>query len=117
MAKKKALKKALRKMLKKQAAAGYGAPSGPAAGPAAAPGLLQGLGLPAGLGLSRKQQFLVGALIGAAATWVMSDEQLRAKLLKSVMGLYGNVAGGIEELKEQLADLKAEAEAERMGGQ
>lgn len=112
MAKKKQLKKALRKMLKQQGAknAAAATPAGPAAN-----GLLASLGLPPGLGLSRKQQFLLGALLGAAATWVMSDEQLRAKLLKSVMNLYGNVAGGLEELKEQMADLKAEAEAARTG--
>ncbi len=118
MAKKKQLKKALRKMLekesRKQAAGGYG--YGEAGGdetvsPVNA-GFLSGLGLPAGFGSRRTEQFIIGALLGAAATYVLSDEALRAKLLKGAMKLYGNVAGGIEEFKEQLADLKAEAQAE-----
>ncbi|MCQ8131055.1 YtxH domain-containing protein [Methylomonas rivi] len=60
-------------------------------------------------------QFLLGLLIGAGAAWVMSDDEIRGKLIKSVMKVYAGVAGGFEELKEQMADIKAEVAAERHG--
>jgi hypothetical protein len=76
-------------------------------------GLLQGM--PAFLRTRNSEQFLLGALIGAAAAWVLSDEELRAKIVKSAMKLYAGVAGGFEEMKEQMADLRAEVEAEQHG--
>lgn len=62
----------------------------------------------------QSEQFLLGALVGAAAAYVLSDEELRGKLVKSGIRLYSNVVGSFEEMKEQVADLKAEVEAERM---
>lgn len=59
------------------------------------------------------EQFLLGALIGAAAAYVLGDEKLRGKLMKSGMNLYASLIGGFEELKEQAADIHAEMEAER----
>ncbi|PWC44242.1 YtxH domain-containing protein [Azospirillum sp. TSO22-1] len=73
-------------------------------------------------GLSRllpgrpSEQFLVGALIGAAAAYVLSDEELRGKLIKSGLSLYGTLAGGLAEMKEQVADLQAELQAEQAAG-
>lgn len=67
--------------------------------------------LPAG----RNEQFLLGAAIGAAAAYVLSDEELRGKLIKSGMKLYSSLMGGYAEMKEQMADLQAEVEAERQG--
>lgn len=97
-------------------AAGYGSAAGygPAyeAGPFDA-GLLQGL--PAFLRSRQTEQFLLGALVGAAAAWVLSDEEMRGKLVKAGMQLYAGVVGGFEEMKEQMADIKAEVEAERHG--
>ena len=60
-------------------------------------------------------QFLIGLALGAGAAWVLSDEELRGKMLKAGMKLYANVAGGFEELKEQMADIRAEVAAERHG--
>lgn len=82
--------------------------AGNSAGPMAAnAGVLAGLGrMPA------KQQFLVGAALGAAAAYVLADEQLRGKLLKAGMKLYASVMGGIEEMKEQAADIRAEMQAD-----
>lgn len=76
-------------------------------------GLLQGM--PAFLRTRTTEQFLLGALIGAAAAWVLSDEELRGKIVKSAIKLYTGVAGGFEEMKEQMADIRAEVEAERSG--
>lgn len=81
--------------------------------PAADSGFLQGM--PAFLRTGNTEQFLLGALIGAAAAWVLSDEELRGKIVKSAMKLYSGVAGGFEEMKEQMADIRAEVEAERHG--
>ncbi|MCG5517407.1 MULTISPECIES: YtxH domain-containing protein [unclassified Ectothiorhodospira] len=54
------------------------------------------------------EQFLLGLAIGAGAAWVLSDEETRHKLMKAGIDLYSGVAGGVEELKEQMADIKAE---------
>lgn len=67
--------------------------------------------LPAG----RTEQFLLGAVLGAAAAYVLSDEELRGKLMKSGLKLYTSLLGGYAEFKEQLADLQAEVDAERQG--
>lgn len=61
------------------------------------------------------EQFLLGLIIGAGAAWVLSDEAMRAKIIKSAMKMYAGVAGSFEEMKEQMADLKAEVEAEAHG--
>lgn len=121
---KKKLKKAYRRALKngfdaEDSGAAYGQGYGQSAGLAGGAnsplnaGFLSGLGLPAGFGSRQTEQFLLGALLGAAATYVLSDEALRARIVKGAMKLYAGVAGGFEEIKEQMADLKAEAEAER----
>lgn len=112
-------KKALRKLKKQQrqyeAAMAAGAPigGGMGAGMARGQGPLGGL---SGLLPSRRsEQFLVGLLVGAAAAYVLSDEELRGKIVKSGLKLYGNLAGGLAEMKEQMADLQAELEAEQAG--
>lgn len=77
------------------------------------PGMLGGLSnlLPG----RPSEQFLVGALVGAAAAYVLSDAELRGKIIKSGLKLYGSLAGGLAEMKEQAADLQAELEAEQAG--
>jgi hypothetical protein len=96
-------------------AAGYG--DATAAGPGIAygggpldAGLLQGM--PAFLRSRNTEQFLLGAAVGAAAAWVLSDDELRGKLIKAGIKLYAGVAGGFEEMKEQLADIRSEVDAE-----
>lgn len=93
-------------------ASGYGPGYGPGYGAGMMDSsLLQGL--PAFLRTRHTEQFLLGAMVGAAAAWVLSDEELRGKLVKTGMKLYTSVAAGFEEMKEQMADIKAEVEAER----
>ncbi|GAB3375548.1 hypothetical protein [Azotobacter armeniacus] len=93
---------------------GAGAPGGgfPGAGLFDA-GLLQGM--PAFLQSRNAEQFLLGAVLGVTAAWVLADEELRGKLIKAGMKLYAGVAGGFEEMKEQMADIKAEVATERHG--
>lgn len=76
-------------------------------------GLLQNM--PAFLRSGNAEQFLLGAVLGATAAWVLTDEELRGKLIKAGMKLYAGIAGGFEEMKEQMADIKAEVAAERHG--
>lgn len=59
------------------------------------------------------EQFLIGALLGAGAVYVLGDEKLRGRLMKAGMNLYASLLGGMEELKEQAADISAEVAAER----
>lgn len=72
-------------------------------------------GLAGMLPKGRNEQFLLGAAVGAVAAYLLSDEQLRGKLMKSGINLYANLMGGLAELKEQMSDLQAEVEAERQG--
>ena len=60
-------------------------------------------------------QFLMGLMLGAGAAWILSDEELRGKLIKAAMKVYPGVAGGFEEIKEQMADIRADVAAERHG--
>lgn len=53
-------------------------------------------------------QFLLGALLGATAAYVLSSDEMREKIVRSAVKLYTDIAGGMEELKEQVADIQAE---------
>lgn len=79
--------------------------------------LLQGQQTTGLAALTPTQQLLVGVLIGAGAAYVLSDEKLRDKLLHAGMRLYTGLAGGFEEIKEQVADIQAEMAAERMSAE
>ncbi len=79
----------------------------------------QGAGLFGGLSnllpSRRSEQFLLGAAVGLGVTYVLSDDELRGKLIKSAIKLYAGLAGGIAEVKEQVADIQAEIAAEQSG--
>ena len=64
-------------------------------------------------GTPRQQQFLLGAALGAGGAWLLGDDARRAALVRAGMKLYSGLAGGFEELKEQVADIQAEMDAER----
>ncbi|MDR2165190.1 MAG: YtxH domain-containing protein [Zoogloeaceae bacterium] len=78
------------------------------------PGLLGNLGQ--WLQEHPSEQFLLGALLGATAAYVLGHEELRARILKGGIELYGNLAGSLAEIREQMADIKAEVEAETLAG-
>ncbi|MCW2286416.1 hypothetical protein M2323_004211 [Rhodoblastus acidophilus] len=61
----------------------------------------------------RNEQFLLGLAVGGIAAYVLSDEQIRGKMFKSAIQAYSSVMGGFAEMKEQMADLAAEVEAEQ----
>ena len=58
--------------------------------------------------------FIKGAVIGAAATWLLTNEKVQGALFKSIARLGGMFQGGIEELKEQYEDAQAEVMSEKM---
>ncbi|GHU03852.1 hypothetical protein FACS1894205_1100 [Alphaproteobacteria bacterium] len=60
----------------------------------------------------KQDQFLIGAAVGAAVTYVLLNEELREKLIASGIRLYAGLAGGLAEVKEQFADIKAEIDQE-----
>ncbi len=59
------------------------------------------------------EQFLIGAAIGGAAAYVLGDEAARAKVMRFAIKTYGDLVGGLAELKEQAADIQAEILAEK----
>lgn len=70
-------------------------------------------GMPTFLRTRNTEQFLLGAVAGGAVAWVLSDAELRGRIVRSAVRLYTSVAGGFEEMKEQMADIRAEVAAER----
>lgn len=120
-----------------QPAPGYGASARPAqgdlgqgAGLASHPGYgaypgagyyAQGYGIaPTGYAVPRQAQqqsaflnfgndrFLKGLLIGAAATYLLTNESVQRTLIKGVVQVWSAVQGGIEEAKERFHDAEAE---------
>ncbi|MDR2080472.1 MAG: hypothetical protein LBP54_01090 [Campylobacteraceae bacterium] len=56
--------------------------------------------------------FVVGALIGAAAAYVLTNKEASAALMKVLAKGTNFLQEGFEELKERFEDAKAEAQAE-----
>lgn len=83
---------------------------------AAGNGRMQGNGLFSGLLPARRSdQFLLGLALGGVAAYVLGDERLRGRIMKSGVKLYTSLMGGFEEMKEQMADIQAELAAEQDG--
>jgi hypothetical protein len=91
--------------------AGAGAPPWGGAMPPPPPGYPAGVGQGAAQPGSGFQQALIWAALGAAVAWVLSDPEVRDKLIKQAMKLYGELVVGIEEMKEKVSDMKAEVDA------
>ncbi len=62
------------------------------------------------LGQTSSDRFIRGLVIGAAATYILTNEKAQKAIIKTGMKLYGAVAGGVEEIKEKIMDAKAELE-------
>lgn len=94
--------KKAKKLLKQQAAQGINS--------GATNGFAQGwLGK---LQANPTNQLLLGAALGAAAAYVLSNDEMREKIVRSAVRLYSDVAGGVAELKEQVADMQAELQSQ-----
>lgn len=68
-------------------------------------------GLKSMLPESASAQLMMGVIIGGAVAYVLSDEVLREKIIRQGVKSFGNMAGSLAELKEQIADVQAEIEA------
>lgn len=87
----------------------YAAPYGAYPAPAYAPQSLAARGSPF-LGLTN-ERFLKGVLIGAAATYLLTNESVQRTAIKGAVKLWGLVQGGVEEIKERFHDAEAELHA------
>jgi hypothetical protein len=59
-----------------------------------------------------RDKFLLGLALGAAAAYALGNEEVRARIIKAGIHLYTGLAGGLEEIKEQFADIQAELGAQ-----
>lgn len=65
---------------------------------------------------SSRDRFVKGLLIGAAATYLLTNDQVQRAAIKSAVKAWSTLQGGVEELKERFQDAEAElrlAEQER----
>lgn len=58
-------------------------------------------------------RFLKGALFGAAAAYVLSNETIQHNAIKAAVNVWSMAQGGLEELKERFRDAEAELHASR----
>lgn len=58
-----------------------------------------------------KKDFVVGAVIGLAATFILTNENAQKAVLKGFAKLSSLFEMGVEELKERYEDAKAEVNA------
>ena len=56
-------------------------------------------------------RFLRGLLIGAAATYILTNESVQRTAIKGVVKAWSMLQGGIEEVKERFQDAEAELQA------
>jgi hypothetical protein len=52
--------------------------------------------------------YVKGAVVGAALAFVLANPTVKKALVKGVVGAWGSLQGGVEELKEQIRDVQAE---------
>ena len=55
-----------------------------------------------------RDRFLKGLLIGAAATYLLTNEQVQRTAIKGVVQAWSLLQGGLEEIKERFGDAQAE---------
>jgi hypothetical protein len=53
-------------------------------------------------------RFVKGLVIGAAAAYVLTNENIQRAAIKSAVQAWSTVQGGVEELKERFQDAEAE---------
>lgn len=58
------------------------------------------------------ERFLKGLLIGAAAAYILTHENVQRTAIKGAVKAWSLLQGGVEELKERFRDAEAEIRAE-----
>ena len=66
------------------------------------------------LGSINTNDFIKGALIGAVATYILTNESAQKAIFKTVAKGSEMFQAGIEEIKERMEDAKAEIEAKKV---
>lgn len=96
-----------------QPMAGYPAyPAAPTVG--MAQGYPPGMALtpqPASTSLLSNPRFIRGALFGAVAAYLLTNENVQQAAIKSAVKMWSLVQGGVEEMKERFRDAEAELHA------
>lgn len=52
--------------------------------------------------------YIKGLLLGAAATYLLTNPKVQRAMVKGAVTLWSSVQGSVEEVKEQIQDIKAE---------
>jgi hypothetical protein len=63
------------------------------------------------------QRFVTGALVGAAAAYMLSNPAVQDAAIKGAVKVWTVVQGGVEEMKERLRDAEAELHAAQVYGE
>jgi hypothetical protein len=58
-------------------------------------------------------RFVKGLLIGAAAAYLLTNEEVQRTAIKGAVTLWTTLQGGVEEMKERFQDAEAELQAGR----
>jgi len=61
-------------------------------------------------------RFVKGALIGAAAAYLLSNDSVQQGAIKAAVRAWSVLQGGVEEMKERFRDAEAELHAEGQEG-
>lgn len=56
----------------------------------------------------RNERFVRGLLIGATATYILTNEKVQRSTIKGMVRVWSTLQGGLEELKERFQDAEAE---------
>jgi hypothetical protein len=54
------------------------------------------------------QSYLKGFIAGAGVTFLLTNPAMKRSIIKGIVSLTSVVQGGVEEMKEQVQDIKAE---------
>ena len=66
---------------------------------------------PSAAGVLSNPRFMRGVLIGAAAAYLLSNEQVQQAAIRGMVQVWSLVQGGVEEMKERFRDAEAELHA------
>jgi hypothetical protein len=61
--------------------------------------------------LLNNQRFIKGALVGAIAAYLLTNDNVQQAVIKSTVKVWSMVQGGVEEMKERFRDAEAELHA------
>lgn len=61
----------------------------------------------------KDSEYMKGFVMGAAGTYLLTNDQVQKSVAKYLVGLWMNVQESVEEFKEKIEDAKAEIESEK----